>query len=79
MSVGNTVVVVPGGASADHADPTARRLVHQGLIPGATITVIRRTTGGGRLVGIGSSRVALDPAVARGVLVDTEVPGEGSL
>ena len=46
VSVGDTVVVVHGGASVDEAGPTGRRLVHRGIIPGAAVTVIRRTTGG---------------------------------
>lgn len=35
------------------------RLAELGLRPGATVTVVRRTAGGGRIVGIGDARVAL--------------------
>jgi ferrous iron transport protein A len=38
----------------------ARRLAELGLRPGAWVTVLHRTTGGGRLIGIGQTRIALD-------------------
>jgi ferrous iron transport protein A len=45
--------------------PAARRLrlAELGLRPGATVTVLRRTAGGGRIVGVGDARVALGRSV----------------
>jgi Fe2+ transport system protein FeoA len=40
------------------------RLAELGIRPGAMVTVLRRTVGGGRILGIGDARVA----VGRGVL-----------
>jgi Fe2+ transport system protein FeoA len=49
--------------------PAARlRLSQLGLRPGATVTVLARTSGGGRLVGVGSTRIGLDRDTA-GALV----------
>lgn len=39
--------------------PRARRLAELGLRPGAVVTVVRRTVGGGRIVGVADARVAL--------------------
>lgn len=46
--------------------PASRRLrlAELGLRPGVTVTVLRRTVGGGRILGIGDARIAL----GRGVL-----------
>jgi ferrous iron transport protein A len=45
--------------------PAARRLrlAELGLRAGATVTVLRRTAGGGRIVAIGDARVALGRTV----------------
>ncbi|HEX2905066.1 MAG TPA: FeoA family protein [Jatrophihabitans sp.] len=40
------------------------RLAQFGLRPGALVTVLGRTAGGGKLVGIGTSRIALDRVTA---------------
>jgi ferrous iron transport protein A len=56
--------------------PRRLRLAELGLRPGATVTVLRRTVGGGRILGIGDARVAL----GRGVLTSvsaTPVTGGG--
>ena len=37
--------------------------------------MIRRTSGGGRIVAVGRSRLALDPEVVRGILVTEGTPG----
>jgi ferrous iron transport protein A len=55
-------------ATADH--PSYRRLAELGLRPGAEVSVMRRTAGGGRLLGIGSSRMALDRATLRSLHVE---------
>lgn len=44
--------------------PRRLRLAELGLRPGVTVTVLRRTAGGGRILGIGDARVAL----GRGIL-----------
>ena len=44
---------------------TGLRLGQLGLRPGATVTVLARTSGGGRLVGVGSTRIGLDRDTAR--------------
>ena len=43
--------------------PRRLRLAELGLRPGATVTVLRRTAGGGRIVGVGDARVAVGRAV----------------
>lgn len=40
----------------------ARRLAELGLRSGARVTVLHRTAGGGRLVAVGHTRIALDRA-----------------
>lgn len=42
-----------------------RRLAELGIRPGATVEVLRRIAGGGRIVSVAGSRVALDAATAR--------------
>ncbi|HEY6795636.1 MAG TPA: FeoA family protein [Kineosporiaceae bacterium] len=39
--------------------PRRLRLAELGLRPGVTVTVLRRTAGGGRIVGVGDARVAV--------------------
>lgn len=47
-----------------------RRLAELGVRPGASLSVLRRTAGGGRIVGVAGSRVALDAATARDIELD---------
>ncbi|MDQ1288167.1 MAG: ferrous iron transport protein [Actinomycetota bacterium] len=47
--------------------PRRLRLAELGLRPGATVTVLRRTAGGGRIVGIGDARVAIGQGVLTAV------------
>jgi Fe2+ transport system protein FeoA len=54
--VGGTVTL----GEVDLPTTERRRLAEFGLQPGAVVTVVARTTGGGRLVGVGTGRVALD-------------------
>lgn len=44
--------------------PERRRLAELGLRVGATLTVIGRTAGGGRVVALGATRIALDGRTA---------------
>ena len=81
VPVGRTVVLAgsrEGAATHGHT----RRLCQLGLRPGAHVSVIRRTVGGGRLLGLGEARVAVDRATARALAVtgvETETtPGAGS-
>lgn len=69
---GATAVVVPGGLLHDGHATTVRRLRHQGIVAGTELTVVRRSSGGGRIVAVGRSRIALDPQVAAALLVTTE-------
>lgn len=69
-----TLNQVPVGTSARLVDvsahPGSRRLAELGLRPGAQVHVMRRTSGGGRLVGLGPSRMALDSATATALQVE---------
>ncbi|GAB77412.1 Fe2+ transport system protein FeoA [Austwickia chelonae] len=44
-------------------DGPRRRLSELGLRPGARLTVLRRTAGGGRIVSVDGSRIALDAQI----------------
>lgn len=55
-------------ATASH--PASRRLAELGLRPGAEVQVMRRTSGGGRLLGVGHSRMAVDRATLRSLDVE---------
>ena len=46
------------------------RLAEFGLRPGAVVTVLARTSGNGRLIGLGQSRIALDRRTAARMTVD---------
>ena len=50
-------------------EDTQRRLRHQGIVIGTELTVQRRTSGRGRVVSIGRSRIAVSRAEARGIEV----------
>jgi ferrous iron transport protein A len=71
-----TLHQAPVGASvrvtnlAEH--PRSRRLAELGLRPGATVDVLRRTSGGGRLLGLGTARLAVDRATASSVVVEAQ-------
>ncbi|WP_092151478.1 FeoA family protein [Corynebacterium mycetoides] len=65
---------VPVGAQAiigNHSsDPaTARRLRELGMRPGASVTVVQKTSGGGRVVRVGSTRYALGAQALRSIAV----------
>jgi Fe2+ transport system protein FeoA len=57
--------------------PVARRLrlAELGLRPGAVVTVLGRTAGGGRIVGIGDARVAVGRTLLASLLVTRALPG----
>lgn len=44
---------------------SGRRLAQLGLRAGAGVTVLARTAGGGRLVGVGTTRIGLDRDTSR--------------
>lgn len=44
---------------------TVRRLAELGVRPGAVLTAVQKTPGGGRVIAVGDSRVALDKATLR--------------
>jgi ferrous iron transport protein A len=72
--VGVTLNQVPVGSAARVVDtgshPSSRRLTELGLRPGAEVHVMRRTSGGGRLLGVGPARMALDGATLRALQVE---------
>lgn len=70
VPVGDTVVVAGDGVLHPPESMAARRLLHQGIVTGSVLTVLSTTAGGGRVIGVGRSRVALAPAVARGISVE---------
>jgi len=53
------------------------RLAELGLRPGAVVTVRRRMAGGARLLGLGTSRIAVDPRIARALAVEDLGMSEG--
>ncbi len=53
-----------------------RRLAELGLRAGAAVTVLFRTAGGGRVIGIGESRIALDRATLAAIPVLTTSAAE---
>lgn len=62
VSPGHAVQVL----RVDVDTPTRLRLAQFGIRPGVTVAVLSRTSGGGRLLGLGPGRIALDRAtVAR--------------
>ncbi|MCH8612161.1 FeoA family protein [Arsenicicoccus dermatophilus] len=46
-----------------------RRLAELGLRTGATVEVVHRTAGGGRVVAVAGARIALDRRTAQGIQV----------
>jgi ferrous iron transport protein A len=48
----------------------ARRLTRMGLREGTSFSVLRRSSGGGRVVAVAGSRVALGASVLRQVVVE---------
>lgn len=50
------------------------RLAQLGLRSGAEVTVLSRTAGGGRLVGIGTARIGLDRETSRRLELHTTGP-----
>ena len=68
------VGALPVGASGlvhrvDAVPAQQRRMAELGLRPGVVVTVLGRTAGGGRLLGVGTDRIALDGATAGRVVV----------
>ena len=52
--------------TAVDADGVERlRLAEFGLRPGSDVTVVARTSGGGRMISVGTSRIAIDNSAAR--------------
>jgi ferrous iron transport protein A len=49
--------------------PQTRRLAELGLRAGGRVTVLHRTAGGGRLVAVGHTRIALDRQTLTGLPV----------
>jgi ferrous iron transport protein A len=61
---------VPGTAevtAVDAAAPAQRRLAELGVRVGSHIRVLYRTTGGGRVLAVDGSRVAIDAGLAAAI------------
>lgn len=56
-------------ASTDVERPQARRLATMGMRVGAPLRVLGKTAGGGRIVDVAGSRIALDRGVAAQLFV----------
>jgi len=56
--------------SDDAPAPLARRLAELGVRTGQQVTPLHRTAGGGRLVAVGDTRVALARSVLAGIEVE---------
>jgi ferrous iron transport protein A len=72
----SSLSALPPGSTARLCDvrlaTAARlRLAELGLRPGAVVRVVNRTPGGGCVVGLGTSRVAVDRHTARNVAVES--------
>jgi ferrous iron transport protein A len=69
-----TLNQVPVGSAARLSDtsahPVSHRLAALGLRPGAEVAVLRRTSGGGRLLGVGPSRFAVDRRTLTALVVE---------
>ena len=48
------------------------RLAELGLRPGVRVRVLGRTVGGGRVLGLGATRLAVDRGIAAGLIVEPE-------
>jgi ferrous iron transport protein A len=57
VRVGTSAVLLPGSALDARQ---SRRLVELGLRPGATVRVMMRTSGGGRVLGVDNLRIVVD-------------------
>ncbi len=57
--------------------PRRLRLAELGLRPGVTVTVLRRTAGGGRILGVGDARVAVGRQVLVKLAASFAHPGAG--
>lgn len=75
IGVGRKATVVLAGTPGETPKITTQRLLHQGVVTGAVVEVVRRTTGGGRILAVGQSRIALDPQILRGIIVAEGEPG----
>lgn len=67
LGMGDECVVEPLTGTLDAV--TRQRLLHHGIMAGAAVKVLQRTSGGGLLIAVGRTRVAVDPVVASGVPV----------
>jgi Fe2+ transport system protein FeoA len=60
VPLGSTVVLV----RSHDAPARALRLAELGLRVGAQVSVVARTAGGGRMLGVGHARIAIGPELA---------------
>jgi ferrous iron transport protein A len=68
--LGTTLTLVATGVSED----VARRLAELGLRVGAVFSCTQRTAGGGRIIAVDGSRIALGRELLRAVEVEPAAP-----
>lgn len=66
VRVGSSAVLLPGTALDARR---SQRLVELGLRPGATVRVMMRTAGGGRVLGVDNLRIVVDRFILRSIPV----------
>lgn len=71
VGLGTSAVLV-GGPTLDARQ--ARRLIELGLRPGATVRVLMRTAGGGRVLGVDNLRIVLDRCTLGAIPVTLPAP-----
>lgn len=76
VRVGERAVLTPSPVLDAHQ---AQRLVELGLRPGATVRVMMRTAGGGRVLGVDNLRIVLDRSTLRAIPVAPHQTIPGSL
>jgi len=77
-TIRTTLATAPEGAAltlvrSAGTPEVCRRLATLGLRRGAEVRVLQSTVGGGRVVGVGGARIALDRAMLQGI--EAEVTG----
>ena len=73
MPITQLLDAAPGAGTVGAIDMDERacgRLAELGIRPGATVSIIRRTAGGGIVVEAAGSRIALDRTTAASVQVE---------
>ncbi len=71
MTLDDAPTGVPARVGSTDVEPLlARRLAELGIRPGSVVTPLHRTAGGGRMLAVADTRLALARTVLRRVAVD---------